>query len=140
MVHLKSLLMLIVVFLLIGGSPSLAMHESEACGTPSLEDPFGQKEFIDIGSQFLVRNVRIAPHSEGVLVTGEIHNGLQGFFSPPLFKVTLYDSDCTYLRANNFSIDKFKLGTARSFRTIVPGIEFADVATYHIEYLGWPSS
>ena len=140
MVHLKALLVLIVVFLLIGSSPALAMHESGSCGTPSPEDPFGNKEFIDIGSQFLVRNVRIAPQSDGVLISGEIFNNLQGFFTPPPFKATLFDADCTYLGANNFSIDNFKFGTTRAFQVVVPGVEFADVATYHIEYLGWPSN
>lgn len=139
LVHLKCLLVLMVVFLLIGSSPALAMHESGSCGTPSPEDPFGHQEFVDIGSQFLARNVRIAPQSDGVLVSGEIFNNLQGFFTPPQFKTTLFDADCTYLGANNFSIDNFKFGTTRTFQVVVPGVEFAEVTTYHIEYQGWSS-
>ncbi len=139
MVHLKALFVLMLTFFPIGSGPALAMHESGSCGTSSRVDPFGHKEYIDIGSQFLVRNVRIAPHADGVVVTGEIFNGLQGFFSPPLFKATLFDADCTYLGANNFSIDNFKFGTTRSFRGLVPRVEFTEVATYHIDYLGWPS-
>lgn len=134
------LLVLTVACLLWGSGSARAMHESGSCGLSSPEDPFGRKDFIDIGQQFLVRNVRIAPHSDGVAVAGEIYNGLQGFFTPPLFKARLFDSDCTYLGANNFSIDKFKLGTSRPFRVIVPRVDFADVATYHIEYLGWPGN
>lgn len=140
MVSQRVLLALMVAFLLGGSGPAQAMHESGSCGMPSPEDPFGRKEFIDIGQQFQVRNVRIAPHFDGVAVAGEIYNGLQGFFTPPLFKASLFDSDCTYLGANNFSIDNFTLATTRPFRVIVPGVEFTQVATYHIEYLGWPKN
>ncbi|MFQ5803224.1 MAG: hypothetical protein ACE5JQ_10050 [Candidatus Methylomirabilales bacterium] len=140
MVPQRVLLVLMVAFLLGGSSPARAMHESGSCGLSSPGDPFGHKEFIDIGQQFLVRNVRIARHSDGVAVAGEIYNGLQGFFTPPLFNATLFDSDCTYLGANNFSIDNFKFGTTRPFRAIVPGVDFTEVATYHIEYRGWPGN
>lgn len=140
MVLERALLVLMVLLLFRGSGPALAMHESGSCGTPVPEDPFGHEQFVDIGSRFLARNVRIAEHTEGVVVTGEMYNGLQGFFSPPLFKATVFDSECTYLRANNFSIDKFTFGTTRSFRVVIPGVELSEVATYHIEYLGWPSN
>lgn len=139
MVLERALLVLMVLLLFRGSGPALAMHESGSCGTPVPEDPFGHEQFVDIGSRFLARNVRIAEYTEGVVVTGEMYNGLQGFFSPPLFKATVFDSECTYLRANNFSIDKFTFGTTRSFRVVIPGVELSEVATYHIEYLGWPS-
>ena len=125
----------LLVFVLGGSELALAMHEGGACGVPLPEDPFGHKEFIDIGQRFLVRNVRIAPHPQGVLVAGEILNDRQGFFSFVLFKVQLFDADCTYLGANNFAIDDFELGVTRPFRVIVPDVERTTVATYHIEFL-----
>ncbi len=125
-----------MVALLLGASGrALARHDSAFCGLLSPDDPFGHEEFIDIGHRFLVRNVRVAPHNGQVAVTGEVYNGHQGFFTPPLFRVALFDRACTYLGANNFSIDKFNFGTIRPFRVIVPGVAFTEVATYHIEFL-----
>ena len=132
---MRALLLLILAPLLAGSTPALARHQAGFCDVPSAEDPFGHKGFIDIGNQFQVRNVRIAPHSDGVVVAGEIYNGKQGFFTPPLFKVQLFDRDCTYLGGNNFSIDKFKFATIRPFQVIVPRVEFTVVATYHLEFL-----
>jgi hypothetical protein len=128
-------LLLAVAIALAASDTALARHEGAACGVPLPEDPFGQTEFIDIGQRFLVRNVRISPHPQGVLVTGEIHNDRQGFFTFALFKVQLFNADCTYLGANNFAIDNFELGVTRPFRVIVPNVERATVATYHIEFL-----
>ncbi len=135
MIRVKTLLALLLALSLAASDSALAMHEGGACGLPAPEDPFGHKEFIDIGQRFLVRNVRIAPHPQGVLVAGEILNDRQGFFSFVLFKVQLFDADCTYLGANNFAIDDFELGVTRPFRVIVPDVERATVATYHIEFL-----
>ncbi len=131
----RTLLALTLALLLGGSSSALARHEGAACGFPYPEEPFRQKEFTDIGERFLVRNVRIASHPQGVLVAGEIHNGRQGFFTFALFKVQLFNKNCTYLGANNFAIDTFELGITRPFRVIVPHVEFAEVSTYHIEFL-----
>ena len=128
-------LFLTLGLLLMGTNSVAAKHEGAACGFPFPEEPWQQKGFADIGQRFLVRNVRIAPHPQGVLVAGEIHNDLQGFFTFALFKVQLFDRSCTYLGANNFAIDNFELGITRPFRVIVPRVEFADVSTYHIEFL-----
>jgi hypothetical protein len=114
---------------------ALARHEGAACGISLPEDPLGHKEFIDIGHRFLIRNVRISPHPQGVTVAGEIHNDRQGFFTFALFKVQLFNADCTYVGANNFAIDNFELGITRPFRVIVPHVQRATVATYHIEFL-----
>ncbi len=127
---------ILVLGLLFGEShQALARHEGAACEFPVPEDPFGQKEFTDIGHRFLARDVRIAPHPQGVMVAGEIHNDRQGFFTFALFKVQLFNAKCTYLGANNFAIDSFELGTTRPFRVIVPRVQHGDVATYHIEFL-----
>jgi len=134
-VSVRLLVVLMFALFLAGSGPALARHEGASCGLPVPEDPFGHEEFIDIGHRFLVRNVRITPHSRGVVVAGEIHNDRQGFFTPPLFKARLFDPACTYLGANNFSIDHFEFGTTRPFRVNVPRVQFADVATYHIEFL-----
>lgn len=126
----------VVLALLLGGhDPALARHEGAACGLPWADAPRGHKEFNDIGHRFLVRNVQVAPHPQGVMVAGEILNNLRGFFTFALFKVQLFNADCTYLGANNFAIDDFELGITRPFRVIVPHVQRADVATYHIEFL-----
>ena len=135
MVRANTLPVLILAFLLTGSHPAVARHEGAACGVPLPEDPFGYQEFIDIGQRFLVRNVRITPHPQGVMVAGEIHNDRQGFFNFVLFKVQLFNADCTYLGANNFAVDNFDLGITRPFRVIVPHVQRATVATYHIEFL-----
>ena len=132
---MRVFLVLLLVFVLGGSDLALARHEGAACGVPMAEDPFGHQEFIDIGQRFLVRNVRIAPHPQGVMVVGEIHNDRQGFFSFALFKVQLFNADCTYLGANNFAIDNFELGVTRPFRVIVPHVQRPTVATYHVEFL-----
>jgi len=131
----NTLLVLTLAFLLAGSRPALARHEGAACGVSLPEDPFGHTELIDIGQRFLVRNVRISPHPQGVMVVGEIHNDRQGFFNFALFKVQLFHGDCTYLGANNFAIENFELGVTRPFRVIVPHVQRATVATYHIEFL-----
>jgi len=113
----------------------MARHEGAGCGVSLPEDPSGYKEFIDIGQRFLVRTVRISPHPQGVMVVGEIHNDRQGFFNFALFKVQLFNADCTYLGANNLAIEDFELGITRPFRVIVPHVQRATVATYHIEFL-----
>lgn len=128
-------LFLVLGLLFLRTNPALATHEGAACGFPFPEEPFRQKEFTDIGQKFRIRNVRIAHHPQGVLVAGEIHNDRQGFFTFALFRVQLLDRRCTYLGANNFAIDNFELGITRPFRVIVPRVEFADVSTYHIEFL-----
>ena len=125
----------LLVFVLGGIELAMARHEGAACGVPLPDDPFGHTEFIDIGQRFLVRNVRISPHPQGVMVVGEIHNDRKGFFTFALFKVQLFNADCTYLGANNFAIDNFELGVTRPFRVIVPNVQRATVATYHIEFL-----
>ena len=137
MALVRTPLVLMMTFLLAAGGTALAHHQAGFCGPPSPEGPFGGEEFIDIGSRFAVRNVTIASSLDGVVVAGQVYNGHQGFFTPPLFKVRLFDPNCTYLRANNFTIDNFRLGTIRPFQVIVPGVEFDNVATYHLEYLGW---
>jgi len=135
MVRANTLLVLMLALLLAGSEPAMARHEGAACGVPLPEDPFGHREFIDIGERFLVRNVRISPHPQGVMVAGEIHNDRQGFFNFALFKIQLFNADCTYLGANNFAIENFELGITRPFRVIVPHVQRATVATYHIEFL-----
>jgi hypothetical protein len=135
MVPWRTLLALTLTLLLGASDPVMAKHEGAACGFPFPEEPFRQKEFTDIGQRFQVRNVRIASHPQGVLVAGEIHNGLRGFFTFALFKVQLFDANCTYLGANNVAIDTFELGITRPFRVIVPRVQFAEVSTYHIEFL-----
>jgi hypothetical protein len=133
--RVSALLVLMLALLLGGSDPALARHGGMACGFPSPEDPFGHEEFIDIGHRFLIRNVRIAPHPQGVVVAGEIHNDRQGFFTFALFKVQLFNAHCTYLGANNLAIDDFELGITRPFRVIVPRVQRTNVATYHIEFL-----
>jgi hypothetical protein len=128
-------LLLAVAIALAASDTALARHEGAACGIPVPEDPFSQTEFIGIGQRFLVRSVRISPHPQGVIVVGEIHNDRQGFFTFALFKVQLFNADCTYLGANNFAIDNFELGVTRPCRVIVPNVQRATVATYHIEFL-----
>ncbi|MFQ5932963.1 MAG: hypothetical protein ACE5MM_11200 [Nitrospiraceae bacterium] len=130
----KLILVLLAIFL---GGPqqALARHEGAACGLPVPQDPFSQKEFTEIGHRFLARDVRIAPHPQGVTVAGEIYNDRQGFFTFALFKVQLFNAKCTYLGANNFAIDSFEFGTTRPFRVIVPRVQHGDVATYHIAFL-----
>ena len=135
MIQVKTLLALLLALGLAASDSALARHEGAACGVSSPEDPFGHTEFIDIGQRFLVRNVRISPHPQGVMVVGEIHNDRQGFFNFALFKVQLFNADCTYLGANNFAIENFELGVTRPFRVIVPHVQRATVATYHIEFL-----
>ena len=135
MIRVKTLLALLLALGLAASDSTLARHEGAACGVSSPEDPFGHTEFIDIGQRFLVRNVRISPHPQGVMVVGEIHNDRQGFFNFALFKVQLFNADCTYLGANNFAIENFELGVTRPFRVIVPHVQRATVATYHIEFL-----
>ena len=130
----KVLLVLLLVLLLGGSHPALATDFGGACGYP-FENSIGQKEFLDIGNQFQVRNVRIDPHAQGVLVQGEIFNDRQGFFTFALFKVQLFNGDCTYLGANNFAIDEFKFGVTHPFRVIVPNVERDEVAMYQIEFL-----
>jgi len=46
-----------------------------------------------------------------------------------------FNADCAYLGANNFAIENFELGVTRPFRVIVPHVQRATVATYHIEFL-----
>jgi len=135
MVPVKPLLILLLALFLGGSHPALATDFGGACGYPVPEDLNSQKEFIDIGNQFLVRNVRIHQHSQGAMVTGEIYNGLRGFFTFALFKVQLFNADCTYQGANNFALDKLEFGVTRPFRVIVPNVQRTDVATYHIEFL-----
>jgi hypothetical protein len=135
MIRVKTLLALLLALGLAASDSTLARHEGAACGVPLPEDPFGHTEFIDIGQRFLVRTVRISPHPQGVMVVGEIHNDRQGFFNFALFKVQLFNADCTYLGANNFAIENFELGITRPFRVIVPHVQRATVATYHIEFL-----
>ena len=135
MIRVNTLLALLLALALAASDSALARHEGGACGLPVPEDPFGHTEFIDIGDRFLVRNVRISPHPQGVMVVGEIHNDRQGFFTFALFKVQLFNADCTYLGANNFAIGDFELGITRPFRVIVPHVQRATVATYHIEFL-----
>ena len=135
MVRANTLLFLMLALLLAGSEPAMARHEGAACGLPLPEDPLDHKAFTDIGQRFLIRNVQIAPHPQGVTVAGEIHNDRQGFFSFALFKVQLFDADCTYLGANNFAIENFDLGITRPFRVIVPHVQRATVATYHVEFL-----
>jgi hypothetical protein len=132
---MKALLVLLPVLFLGGSHSALAADFGGTCGFPFSEDPTAQREFLDIGSQFQVRNVRIAPHPQGVLVEGEIFNGLQGFFTFALFKVQLFNADCTYLGANNFAINEFKFGVTGPFRVIVPNVEVDEVAMYQIEFL-----
>lgn len=132
---MKALLVLVPVLFLGGSHPALAADFGGTCGFPFSEDPTAQKEFLDIGNQFSVRNVRIASHPQGVLVQGEIFNNLQGFFTFALFKAQLFDGNCTYLGANNFAMNEFQFGATRPFRVIVPNVELDDVATYQIEYL-----
>lgn len=132
---MRPLLLLLFVLLFGGRDAALARHEGAACGVPLPEDPFGHTEFTDIGQRFLVRNVRISPHPQGVMVVGEIHNDRQGFFNFALFKVQLFNANCTYLGANNFTMENFELGVTRPFRVIVPHVQRATVATYHIEFL-----
>jgi len=134
-VPVRVFLVPLLVFVLGGSELAVARHEGAACGAPLPEDPFGHTEFIDIGQRFLIRNVRISPHPQGVIVAGEIHNDRQGFFTFALFKVQLFNAACTYLGANNFAIDNFELGLTRPFRVIVPHVQRATVATYHIEFL-----
>jgi hypothetical protein len=135
MVPVKALTVLLLAIFLGESHPALATDIGGTCGYPSPKDPNSQKEFLDIGNQFLVRNVRIAPHSQGSLVEGEIYNGLRGFFTFTLFKVQLFNADCTYLGANNFSINNFQFGVTRPFRVIVPNVHRTDVANYQIEFL-----
>jgi hypothetical protein len=132
---IRVLLSVLVTFFLAASRPAMAWHEGAACGVLPREDPFGHTEFFDIGQRFLVRNVRISPHPQGVTVAGEIHNDRQRFFTFALFKVQLFNADCTYLGANNFAIDNFELGVTRPFRVIVPHVQRTTVATYHIEFL-----
>ncbi|MFQ5883066.1 MAG: hypothetical protein ACE5I9_11490 [Candidatus Methylomirabilales bacterium] len=131
----RTFLILTLALLLGGGIPALARHEGAACGFPLPEAPVHHKEFIDIGHRFLVRNVRIASHPQGVVAAGEIHNDFKGFFTFALFKVQLFNADCTYLGANNFAVHHFELGITRPFRVIVPRVQLAEVTTYHIEFL-----
>ena len=135
MVRANTLLFLMLALLLAGSEPAMARHEGAACGVPLPEDPFGHTEFVDIGQRFLVRTVRISPHPQGVMVVGEIHNDRQWFFNFALFKVQLFNAACTYLGANNFAIENFELGITRPFRVIVPHVQRATVATYHVEFL-----
>lgn len=132
---MTTIITLLLVLFLGGTHPALASDFGGTCGFPFSEDPTAQREFLDIGNQFSVRNVRIASHSQGVLVQGEIFNNRQGFFTFALFKVQLFDADCTYLGANNFAIDEFKFGATRPFRVIVPNVEPDEAAMYQIEYL-----
>lgn len=134
---------LLFVLFLAGTHPALASDFGGTCGFPFSNDPTAQREFLDIsggggwgrGNQFAVRNVRIAPHPQGVLVQGEIFNNLQGFFTFALFKLQLFNTDCTYLGANNFAIDEFEFGATRPFRVIVPNVDPGEAAMYQIEYL-----
>lgn len=129
----KALLVLTLILLLGGNAPVLARQGEVACGMALPKDP--REQSIDIGDRFWVRNVRINSHPQGVLVAGEIHNDLRGFFTFALFKLQLFNADCTYLGANNFTIHDFKLGITRPFRVIVPRVQRAEVATYDIEFI-----
>ena len=132
---MKALHVLLLVLFLCGSHSVLAADFGGTCGFPLSDDPTAQREFLDIGNQFSVRNVRIAPHPQGVLVQGEIFNNLQGFFTFALFKVQLFNTDCTYLGANNFTMNEFQFGVTRPFRVIVPNVESDQVAMFQIEFL-----
>ncbi len=126
-----------LVFALLAGATGLAfaIHDEAACGLSFREAPLSDREFIEIGNRFLVRNVRIAPHAQGVVVAGEIHNDRQGFFTFALFRVQLFNADCTVLGANHLAVHDFQHGITRPFRVIVPHVQHAEVASYHIEFL-----
>lgn len=132
---LRFMVVPISALLLVGSGPGLARLEAASCGYLAPEDSSPQREFVEVTNQFFVRNVRIAPHSSGVIVTGELYNGRQGFFSPPLFKMQLFNLDCKYVGGNNFSSDALKYRSTRPFNVIVPRVEFSGVVYYYIEFL-----
>lgn len=137
MLLLRLLVVLMFALPLAGGGPALGRLEAASCGLLVPEDSAPQRRFVDVGNQFFARNVLIAPHSTGVIVTGELYNGRQGFFNPPLFKIQLFDTDCNFLAGNNFSSDAVKFKSTRPFSVIVPRAEFSRVTYYYIEFLFW---
>ncbi len=88
--------------------------------------------YIEIGGDFLLKNVKLNPFGSSTRISGEIMNKSDRDYGMIDFKVQAFDNENVFLGGHGFSVYGFKKDETENFEEIITGIEVERIVKYSV--------